>query len=93
MRAKLKIASIKKTEGPQEILRFHGVSKADGYPADGSDENNTFAKWSPSVSLEMTVANPALHGKFKEGQELYVDFTFADPADAEAAAKVGVPAV
>lgn len=34
--------------------------------------------FSPSVSLEITIANPALRGKFKAGQKFYVDFTPAD---------------
>ena len=58
-----------------EILSFCGVSKCDGYPADGSDEDNTYAKFSPSASCEIFVANPALFSKFEPGQKYYVDFT------------------
>ncbi len=76
MRAKLKVVSVQKLEDG-EILTFCGVSKCDGYPADGSDENNTFAKFSPCVDLKMTIQTPNLHGKFWAGQEFYVDFTSA----------------
>lgn len=74
MRAKLVITTVTQHEHQAETLKFRGVC-ANSYPADGLDENNTFAKFSPSVSLEMTVTNPALIGKYKPGQTFYVDFT------------------
>ena len=74
MRAKIKVTSVKPGETYEE-LTFNAVSKSDGYPADGSDENNTFAKWTPSAELNMTITNPNLIGKFTVGQEFYVDFT------------------
>jgi hypothetical protein len=79
MRAKLQIASVTK-HGPEcEQLKFHGVA-AKSYPADGSDEDNTFAKFSPSVMLDITITNPALIGTFEPGQKFYVDFTPAPEA-------------
>lgn len=80
MRAKLQIGAVfahRNADGTiaSETLHFHGVSKSGGYPADGSDEDNTFAKWSPSVNLQIQITNPALHGKFETGQKFYVDFT------------------
>lgn len=78
MRAKLKLHHIQKHEGsPNETLHFHAVA-AGSYPADGSDENNTFARFSPSAMLQLQVANPALIGAFETGQSYYVDFTPAD---------------
>lgn len=81
MRAKVKVGSVVPMFGypntgevKQEQLYFHGVC-ASKYPEDGSDENNTFAKFSPSVMFQMTVANPALLGKFAAGDEFYVDFS------------------
>ena len=35
------------------------------------------AKFSPSGMLSLTVCNPALLGKFAEGEEYYLDFTKA----------------
>lgn len=75
MRAKLRIFSVIKDNSTQETLHFHGVSKCSGYPADGSDEDNTYAKFSPCAELKLTIANPALLGKFTAGQTFYVDFT------------------
>ncbi|TSD89073.1 hypothetical protein FFK22_008820 [Mycobacterium sp. KBS0706] len=77
MRAKMKIARVEKHSSECETLHFHAVCRSDGYPADGSDENNTYAKFSPSGTLSLTVANPALIGKFAEGEEYYLDFTKA----------------
>lgn len=57
-----------------ETLDMHAVA-AKSYPADGSDEDNTFARWSPGASLKINVANPALWGQFKHGDKFYVDFT------------------
>ncbi len=63
--------------GDGEILKFCAVSKTDGYPPDGSDEDNSYARWSPSASLEINVQNPALKGKIAAGDTFYVDFTKA----------------
>lgn len=77
MRAKLKVANVEPYDGG-ENLSFSAVCKSEGYPEDGSDENNTFAKFTPTAELKMTVNNPNLLGKFTEGQEFYVDFTPAN---------------
>jgi hypothetical protein len=63
-----------------ETLTFNAVARNGGYPEDGHDENNTYARWSPNARLEIHVANPALFGKFEAGQEYYVDFTLANGA-------------
>lgn len=76
MRAKMYITSIEQFLA-QETLKLSAVA-AKSYPADGSDEDNTYAKFSPSASLSLTIANPALIGKFKPGEHYYVDFTPAD---------------
>lgn len=77
MRAKMRVSNIENF-GPNERLTFHAVAKSDGYPADGSDEDNSYARWSPSGELTLMVANPALHGKFAIGDKFYLDFTKAD---------------
>lgn len=77
MRAKLQIASVTNT-GATESLKFHGVGPKNGYGDDGLDEDNTFAKYSPCVALDITITNPALLGKFKPGKTFYVDFTPAE---------------
>lgn len=85
MRAKMRVSAIKRyvdtnsgTQAgstTQEDISFSAVYKTEGYPADGSDENNTFAKWTPMAEAKFSIMNPALFGKFDQGQEFYVDFT------------------
>lgn len=58
----------------QETVTFHAVA-ASKYPEDGSDENNTYAKFSPGANCSINIANPALFGKFAHGDCFYVDFT------------------
>lgn len=74
MRAKMRLNSVTNF-GTTEVLEFNAVARSSSYPADGSDEDNTYAKFSPSGSLNLTVANPALLGKFTPGQTYYLDFT------------------
>lgn len=74
MRAKMKIESVVPV-GDQEQLYLRAVYKDGAYPLDGLDEDNTFARFTPSAELSMTIANPALAGKFEVGQVFYVDFT------------------
>lgn len=78
MRAKMQVSSVDTSNPSVEVLHFHAVAKSDGYPADGSDDDNTYARWSPSGRLELHVANPALHGQFAAGDKFYLDFTKAD---------------
>lgn len=75
MRAKMKITHVTQFEGGQEKLKFTCVSKSGSYPVDGTDEDNTFAKWTPSGECELMISNPSLYGKFKTGMKFYVDFT------------------
>lgn len=74
MRAKFVVSHVVKHEGGSETVNFNAVAKPGGYPADGSDEDNTYAKWSPSASCSIHIMNPALHGQFEAGQKFYVDF-------------------
>ena len=81
MRAKMKIVEVKEyrmladeSVVTSEDLQMTAVC-ASQFPKDGSDENNSYAKWTPSADLTMAITNPALFGKFTKGQEFYVDFT------------------
>ena len=83
MRAKMRVsnvASIKNQDGATgyEQFQFHAVAKDESYPTDGTDENNTFAKWTPTAVLTMTVTNPELFGQIREGELYYLDFTPVD---------------
>lgn len=73
MRAKLQCGEVTRGAGYEKLV-FHAVA-AKAYPADGSDENNTYAKYSPSAQFTIHVNNPALHGQFNPGDTFYVDFT------------------
>lgn len=77
MRAKMKLTVVERYEHGEK-LKFSAVAKSNSYPADGSDEDNTYAKFSPSASVDILVNNPALFGKFEPGAKYYVDFTKAD---------------
>lgn len=78
MRAKFVINSVERSgsaEWQSETLKMSAVAKSDRYPSDGADEDNTYAKFSPQASLTLTIANPALIGKFNPGEKFYLDFT------------------
>lgn len=77
MRAKMKVSKVESGNG-YEKLSFNAVCKSGPYPPDGSDENNSFAKWTPTAELTMSVTNPDLFGKVKQGEEYYLDFTKAE---------------
>ena len=83
MRAKLQVTFVHEYfYGPEksksgEVLSMCGVCK-NKYDETGLDEDNTFAKFSPSADFKINIANPALWGKFAVGQKFYVDFTEAE---------------
>lgn len=72
MRAKMAVNSVQSFVG-HEQLHLTAVC-ADSYKGDGLDENNTYAKYTPSADLVMTVSNPALIGAIKPGEEYYLSF-------------------
>lgn len=85
MRAKVRVVAISPITNVagkviQERLMLAGVAKRDGYPTDGSDEDNSFARFTPSASFDMLIANPALVGSFEVGATFYADFI---PVDAK----------
>jgi hypothetical protein len=77
MRAKFQVSEVRRFPGG-DTIKANAVAKSGGYPADGSDEDNTYAKFSPSGSLELTIANPELIGTIEPGQKFYLDFTKAE---------------
>jgi hypothetical protein len=76
MRAKVRVTNIESFQGC-ENLTFQPVG-ANSYPADGKNEDNDFARWTPSGEIKLSVTNPDLHGKFEVGKTFYVDFTPAE---------------
>lgn len=83
MRAKLEIHDIheyknEQGEVSQQTLLMQAVGKSGAYDESGSDEDNTFAKFTPAANMSITIQNPALLDKFKVGDKFYVDFTAAE---------------
>ena len=81
MRAKVKVGSVMPYQSngvtTQETVMFYGVSK-NKYDETGLDEDNTFAKFSPSVFIQITIANPVLLDQFNPGDIFYLDFINAE---------------
>ena len=71
MRAKYKVDSVTLWESGSETLKFSAVTN-------GTAEDNLFHKFTPYGTMEISVSNPDLFGKFKPGQEYYLDFTLAE---------------
>lgn len=75
MRAKVYVSGIEKYSLENENIKFSAIPRSGSYPSDGSDEDNTYAKFSPTAHFNITIANPALIGQFQLGQKFYVDFS------------------
>jgi hypothetical protein len=74
MRSKVRYSSVVVPED-QDTVVFIPACKYGASPEDGSDEDNTFAGFSPSGEFKLTIQNPALLSKFRPGKKFYVDFT------------------
>ena len=87
-RCKVRVESVKlmgtNGEGKHTVeevqMRAVGGTKVNknGYPADGSDEDNTYAMYTPSADFRISVTNANLFGQFKPEQKYYVDLTLAE---------------
>ena len=44
----------------------------------GSPENDSFFKWTPAASVDMSTINPSALAQFVQGKQYFVDFTVAD---------------
>ena len=75
MRAKMVVTSLVSTVKDSEQLTFKAVGADGAYPSGGLHEDNTYALFTPSGELKLTVNNPALIGQFRVGQTYYLDFT------------------
>lgn len=80
MRAKVYVSGIEKYGADTETIKFSAIGKNGTYPSDGSDEDNTYAKFSPMAHFNITIANPALVGQYHLGEKFYVDFTPVEDA-------------
>lgn len=80
MRAKLRVSFIHEYfNGPDKAKSGEGLVMsavcAPKFDPEGLDEDNTFAKFTPSANLSVNISNPDLLDKFKVGQAYSVDFT------------------
>ncbi len=71
MRAKFSCISLDKNEDENNPFEHPHFAPVVG---DGSTENESFSKFTPSGSLEMTITNPSLFGKINPGDVFYLDF-------------------
>lgn len=80
MRAKVAVTSVTRAWEGAEQLKLSAVASRT-FGMNGESEDNTYARFTPTGSIDLVITNPALHGKFKQGDTFYVDFTPA-PANA-----------
>lgn len=91
MRAKVMVTSVGQPYEGCEQVNMSPVCGTDPFGPNGESEDNTYARYTPSGSISLSITNPALHGKFAYGDKFYVDFTPADvvtasePTDSESA--------
>lgn len=76
MRAKMQVRSVEQF-GDSERLSLSAVTGKDPFGPNGESEDNTYARYTPSGECTLTINNPALVGRFKQGQTFYLDFTEA----------------
>jgi hypothetical protein len=76
MRAKFKVTNVNKYDGV-EHLEFAAIG-ANKYGENGENEDNDFARWTPSGNVKISVTNPNLFDTFKVNENYYLDFTKAE---------------
>lgn len=76
MRAKFKVTKVETSGESSQNVTMMAVTDSP-FDKDGSSDDNSFSKWTPSGELRMCINNPALVGALKEGAKFYIDFTEA----------------
>jgi len=76
MHAKLQVTKVTKQSESFVQLELAAVTTTI-YGPNGENDDNTFARWTPTANLSMSITNPALVDKFIVGQKFYLDFTRA----------------
>lgn len=74
MRAKFLTTAVEHYNNVDRLF-FRAVCSDVPYGPNGESEDNTFARYTPSADLSMSVTNPDLAGKIAQGDVFYVDFT------------------
>jgi hypothetical protein len=75
MRAKVAIRNVERPYAGCETITFNPVTGNEQFGPNGESENNTYARYTPSGEIKLSITNPSLHNLFQPGQEFYVDFT------------------
>lgn len=74
IRAKFKVVETRQVDygsGKQEVVKLSAAS---------GEGNETWSKWTPSGSIEMSITNPDAVNQLELGKHFFVDFTPADEA-------------
>jgi hypothetical protein len=71
VRAKFKCVSVTEQEGGLKTATLQPVTN-------GSPENASFFKWTPSGQIQLGTINPSAAKEFVPGREFYIDFTPAN---------------
>jgi hypothetical protein len=74
MRAKVQVRSVE-SHGTVDVIKMVPVCGSEAFGPNGESEDNTFARYTPSGAIELSITNPNLLGKFAPGDTFYVDFT------------------
>lgn len=74
MRAKVRVTQVT-PYGASEKVDYMPVCGPDAFGPNGESEDNTYARYTPSGFLTLTITNPALIGTITVGDRFYVDFT------------------
>lgn len=73
VRAKFRVQSVIHHDGEQRTIQLAAVS---------GKENESWSKWTPSGSLQMSITNPEAFSQFKPGDVFFLDFTPAPATEA-----------
>jgi hypothetical protein len=76
MRAKMQVQKVERFAGSDRIT-FAAVCP-NSFGKDGESEDNTYARFTPTAELTMSITNPELLGKIEPGKKFYLDFTEAE---------------
>lgn len=69
-RAKVTIESV--------LLSTYGETITMKPVTNGTEEDNTYSKYTPSGEIKLLLTNPNLYGKIVPGSKYYVDFSEAE---------------
>lgn len=72
-RAKIKIDKVHREVGFDTVIASPVTGTKLG--ENGRNDDNTFARWTPSGEIKLQINNPDLIGQITPGEEYLVDFT------------------